>query len=328
MNRVHSGRAGMIMVAVAGVAMVCGPAWGQGGGGAAGTPAATPAPTAARPVASVAEVRSLLQAALPGDAQEVATVAAAVREGQIKPGTALTVRGYIPSGEGGLDGKVAVFALNADGGSGPAVARVRVLGKGGEPLGGSLAGQHGLRAGAEVFVSGVVAAGSGAEAGLVIDVAALHVPRGGLPAGVLVSESPAGAVDVSAFREAGAKAGEGGEGAIKPGQKVVVRGRVGGSAKPFAEGRAVMTLVGRAIKPCNEKADDGCTTPWDYCCDPRPTITANSVTVQVVDGRGQPLRTDLRGRKGLKELTEVTVSGTVARVEGGSVVITAERMWW
>jgi hypothetical protein len=50
------------------------------------------------------------------------------------------------------------------------------------------------------------------------------------------------------------------------------------------------------------------------------------VTVQVVDAKGAPLRTDLKRRRGLKELSEVVVTGTVAVAGEKGVVVTAATM--
>src|SRR5438046_4660784 len=51
----------------------------------------------------------------------------------------------------------------------------------------------------------------------------------------------------------------------KDGDDVVIVGRVGGSKAPILEGAAVFTIVDPSFKPCNEREDDACATPWDYC---------------------------------------------------------------
>jgi hypothetical protein len=61
--------------------------------------------------------------------------------------------------------------------------------------------------------------------------------------------------------------------------------------------------------------------PWDYCCETKEDITANSATIQIVDAKGQVLRTDLKGRRGIKELSELVVTGKVAVAEAKALVI-------
>lgn len=63
--------------------------------------------------------------------------------------------------------------------------------------------------------------------------------------------------------------------------------------------------------------------PWDYCGDTKEEILASSVTVQVVDAKGQILRTDMKGRRGIKELSEIIVVGTVASADGKAIVVSA-----
>ena len=96
----------------------------------------------------------------------------------------------------------------------------------------------------------------------------------------------------------------------KEGDQVVVRGRIGGRAEPFVEGAAVFIIMDPAIPDCSAKEDDHCPIPWDYCCETPETIMANSATVQIVDGDGQPLLVDLT-QQGLKPQDEVIVVGAV-----------------
>jgi hypothetical protein len=194
----------------------------------------------------------------------------------------------------------------------PAEKRVRIelVDERGRALRGGLAGKGGLRPGAEVFALGEIAGVSPT----VIRATGLHVPRESLPAGLFAGEEPVGARDVSEAR----KSGE-----LKKGDTVVLRGRIGGSVQPFVPERAVFTLVGRGIPPCNENPGDKCRTPWDYCCETRADITANSATVRVSDGKGNPLRTDIKGRAGIKELSEMVVVGKVAVVERGALIVDA-----
>lgn len=138
-----------------------------------------------------------------------------------------------------------------------------------------------------------------------------------LPATLFVSTPPAGARDVSEARK-GAD--------FKVGDRVVLRGRIGGSAEPFVAGRAVFTVVGRGLKACNEIPGDTCSRPWDYCCDTTEEITANSATIQVVDEKGALVRADMKGVHGLKELSEIIIAGTVAVADGNALVVNANSL--
>jgi hypothetical protein len=136
-----------------------------------------------------------------------------------------------------------------------------------------------------------------------------------LPAGFFLASAPADAKPVEAVKPA-----------AKVGDTVTISGRVGGSRKPFVDGRAVFTLMGPELKACSDIEGDGCKYPWDYCCEKPEDIAAHSATVQVVDAAGAPLRMNLQGENGLKELSKVTVVGKVVQVEGPNVVINATGM--
>ena len=129
--------------------------------------------------------------------------------------------------------------------------------------------------------------------------AASASPESRLPEGLILASEPDGAQSVSNLR---ASAGDG--------ETVVVRGVVGGREDPIAENRAILTLLDESVETCDRmETDDGCKTPWDACCTPQETIAANLATVQVVDGKGSPLRTSLRGVDRLAPLARVIVVG-------------------
>lgn len=134
-----------------------------------------------------------------------------------------------------------------------------------------------------------------------------------LPASLFAATAPEDARDVSEARKS----------KINEGDIVTLRGVIGGSRQPFVPGRAVFTLMGSALKPCNEIPGDNCGTPWDYCCERRSDITANSATIRVVDAKGDPVRIDVKGQHGVKELSEVIVTGKVSAVESGVLVVDA-----
>jgi hypothetical protein len=79
---------------------------------------------------------------------------------------------------------------------------------------------------------------------------------------------------------------------------------------PFVEGRAVFVLGDeKTIPRCGM---DHCPTPWDACCTPVEIRAAGTVTVQVLDDAGNVVAQSAKGMNGLKELSKVTVAGTVA----------------
>lgn len=100
---------------------------------------------------------------------------------------------------------------------------------------------------------------------------------------------------------------------MKPGTEVLLTGLIMGAVNPFVEGRAAFILGDEAtITPCDAKDDDHCSRPWDTCCDPIAARIAGTVTIQVLDANGHVLKQGLKGVNGLKELSRVTVNGTVA----------------
>lgn len=118
------------------------------------------------------------------------------------------------------------------------------------------------------------------------------------PAWLLVSE-PASALSVD---EAKASA--------KEGDRIVLRGRIGGRKEPMSAESSVLTMMDTSIPHCAENPDDKCTTPWDYCCVPKDQIAAHSATIQIVGPDGSPVGINPRAA-GLSELDEIVVEGVV-----------------
>ena len=100
--------------------------------------------------------------------------------------------------------------------------------------------------------------------------------------------------------------------AAKPGETIVLRGKVGGKMKPISDVAAILVLADeKAIASCDQNPADLCETPWDYCCEEASKIAASTATIQVKGGDGELLRSTLRGIGDLKELSFLVVSGTV-----------------
>ncbi len=265
--------------------------------------------------------------ALPADARELKPT---LRSG--KPGDSIIVRGRIGTGDATFandraefvlldDAAVAAEAAKQEGGQrNPTLvpenrAVVRLVDSKGTTIGYSLKGRSGLKDGAEVFIAGKLVSAAAGDEPAIIHATGLFVPRVGMPAGILLEPAPADAKDVVEAKKD-----------LKKGDRVTLKGRIGGSKQPFIKERAVFTIVGRGLKACNEMPGDKCAMPWDYCCDPREEILKHSATIQVVDNSGAPLRTDIRGRWGIKELSEVIVVGTVAEVRGNALIVNAEKL--
>ncbi len=138
-----------------------------------------------------------------------------------------------------------------------------------------------------------------------------------VPPGLFVDAAPSGAREVIPAKKQ-AQAGE----------PIVVHGRIGGSRSPFVEGRAIFTLADMSLPPCSDNPDDACATPWDYCCEPVDKLKKGTITVQVADEAGAPIRVNLESRGGLRPLAEVTVEGRIAQKMGdGAVVLNASRIF-
>lgn len=124
------------------------------------------------------------------------------------------------------------------------------------------------------------------------------------------AEAPASPQDIHVIRTT-----------AKPGDQVTVSGIVMGREKPFVEGRAAF-ILGDPTKmtPCNKMPDDHCKTPWDACCDTPEVKREGSATIQIVDN-GRVIKQELKGVHGLKELSTVTLTGTVDKASTPEALI-------
>lgn len=106
----------------------------------------------------------------------------------------------------------------------------------------------------------------------------------------------------------------------KEGDEVAVVGRVQSKVK----GRALFHLVDDSVEDCTRTGDDDhCRTPWDYCC----RIDEMKAALMLVELRGPdglPLKVESLG---IRELDLVAVRGTLARGEGGRLMLLARDGW-
>jgi hypothetical protein len=99
---------------------------------------------------------------------------------------------------------------------------------------------------------------------------------------------------------------------LSPGDTAVVTGQIGGAPQPFVEGYAAFVLADSDILFCDEMGDDHCPAPWDACCEDPDKVSALRASVQFNDAQGEILTVNLKGQRGLEELSYVTVTGLVA----------------
>ena len=119
-----------------------------------------------------------------------------------------------------------------------------------------------------------------------------------VPAGWRLAAALEGAVDVAVAKTT-----------AKEGDTITLRGKIGGRMEPLTESSGLIVLMDPKVPSCADNPDDGCSTPWDYCCETSETISANAVTVQVRDSGGDPVALPEGVFSGLDELVVV---GTVA----------------
>lgn len=275
--------------------------------------------------AQATSVEQVLGGDMPSASVEVRALKAA-------PGERVTLRGRIAYAKDAFANDAAVFTMVDDASAAACSPKdrslrdscplgaelkvtVRLEDSAGKPFAGSLVGKGGLTHGAEVFVTGTVSAAD--AKGVVVKATRVHVPKVSVPMGLFVAAPRGEVMDVSKARA---------KGGFKKGDRVTLHGTLGGSKQPFVAGRAMFTLIGEGATSCAAMPAHSCETPWDYCCTPSEEIAANTVTVRVVNEKGQMLKTDLKGRGGLKELSDVIVTGTVAVSDKGSLVVDASEM--
>lgn len=108
------------------------------------------------------------------------------------------------------------------------------------------------------------------------------------------------------------------------GQDVTLVGLVGGSSEPFVDGLAAFTIVDPKVPYCAD--DEGCPTPWDYCCQ-TDAVKDNIATVKIVDDTGNPVAQDAREFLSVKELSTVVVTGKAQRDDQGNLTVAAKQVF-
>ncbi|MFH5806678.1 hypothetical protein [Alienimonas sp. DA493] len=132
-------------------------------------------------------------------------------------------------------------------------------------------------------------------------------------AAYLAPTEPEGAKGVGAVKET-----------VEDGEEVTVVGLIGGDRAPFVDGLAAFTIVDPKVPYC--AADEGCPTPWDYCCQ-QDKVPANSATVKLVDENGTLVAENAKSLLGVDELTEVVVRGTAEKDDAGNLSVLARQVY-
>ena len=147
----------------------------------------------------------------------------------------------------------------------------------------------------------------------------------GAPSSKPVTSAPSseGAAYILASEPAGAKGVKEARKSAENDKEVTLVGRIGGDVNPWVEGQAAFLVVDSELKPCNEKGDDACETPWDYCCD-SDVLPSSKVMVKIVDKSGKAVATDARKMLGVKELQTIVVHGRAKRDEAGNLTLLAD----
>jgi hypothetical protein len=124
---------------------------------------------------------------------------------------------------------------------------------------------------------------------------------------------PAGAIAVGEARQT-----------VQDDQTVTLLGVIGGSTEPFVDGLAAFTIVDTKVPYC--APEEGCPTPWDYCCQ-TDAVKQNIATVKVVDSEGKPVSGDARQLLSVRELSTVVVVGKAERDDQGNLTVAASQVF-
>jgi hypothetical protein len=109
--------------------------------------------------------------------------------------------------------------------------------------------------------------------------------------------------------------------------EVTLVGRIGGADKPLEEGLAAFTIVDLSLKACSDIPGDNCEKPWDYCCEPRESLRANSVAVKFTDEKGSVVPIDADKLFGVEPLSTVVVQGKLRKDEAGNTSVVGKKMY-
>ncbi|MEM6777071.1 MAG: hypothetical protein AAF670_05405 [Planctomycetota bacterium] len=130
---------------------------------------------------------------------------------------------------------------------------------------------------------------------------------------LLLASEPDGAIPVGEARQT-----------VQSDQEVTLVGLVGGSTEPFVDGIAAFTIVDESVPYCSP--DEGCPTPWDYCCK-QNQVQDNIATIKIVDEAGSPIASNARDLIGVEGLSKVVVQGRATRDDAGNLSVAATKIF-
>jgi len=129
-----------------------------------------------------------------------------------------------------------------------------------------------------------------------------------------LTDEPEGAIGVLAAREKS-----------KTDDTIVVVGRIGGTAKPWIEGRAAFVMADASIVTEETgHCEEGCT---DACCAHLKELKGFTALVKIVDEEGRTLPADARQLFAVSERDMVVVRGRAQRDDGGNLTILADGVY-
>lgn len=126
-------------------------------------------------------------------------------------------------------------------------------------------------------------------------------------ADIMLAALPENAMDVAAAKPT-----------VAEGDTIALRGRIGGTRAPMTGESGIFLIMDPSLLPCAE--DEGCATPWDYCCETPDSKLANNATIQLVGADGVSLTADFAAL-GLEPMDEVVVVGTVGPRPNAEVLV-------
>lgn len=106
--------------------------------------------------------------------------------------------------------------------------------------------------------------------------------------------------------------------AAGPAKEVTLEGRI----YDITKGYTVFRIMDIAMDYCGQiNKEDGCKTPWDFCCDTKDDIAANSLLVEMRGADGKPLKSP--SLPGCRLLDHVKLTGELIKDEHGNLVLLA-----
>lgn len=106
-----------------------------------------------------------------------------------------------------------------------------------------------------------------------------------------------------------------------PIKEAIVTGRV----SDLVQGVQAFKITDQSLIYCGQETpEDGCKTPWDYCCLAADEVRANTILVELHDDQGAPLTGKVAD---LKPLDILSVRGKLKKDDHGNVTLVADALF-